>query len=129
MNRTPLAVAHKIVIATDWYGHVYTFKRKVLDGYGEPTGENVVVQDVTGIYHSSERSFVELINTEGASVKSKVNKGLLCKAQDLLIQQRDTVVINGDDYEVTTCEPIMYSDTVVGIEISLEEIVKGNDVQ
>lgn len=129
MRRTPLAVAHKINIALEWYGKSYTFERSLSDDYGEPTGELVVVQSVQGIYHSSERSFVELINTEGASVKTKVNKGLLCKYQEMFIQQRDIVKVNDRDYYVTACEPIYYGDVAVGVEISLEEVVEGIDEQ
>ena len=129
MNRTPFAVYRQLKLAVDWYGTDYEFYRKRLNEYNEPTDEADLVQEVRGIYHASERSFVELINNEGASIKSKANKGLLCsKDETLEIQQGDYVEINGPQFYVTAIDPIMYADEAVAYEVSVEELVEGNDI-
>lgn len=128
MNRTPFAVYRQIRLAVTWYGSDYAFFRDELNQYQEPTGENTLVQTVTGIYHSTDRSFIELINTEGASVKSKISRGILCsKDNNLTIQQGDYTQIQNVPYYVTAIEPVLYSDEVVGYEISVEELIEGND--
>ena len=131
MNRTPFSVYRQIRLAVSWYGTDYVFSRQQLNSYGEPD-QSVpeVVQTISGIYHSSERSFIELINTEGASVKSKISRGILCdKDNQLTIQQDDVVEIAGSEYHVTAVEPVLFSDEVVAYEISVEEIAEGNDAQ
>lgn len=128
MERTPFAVYRKITLAVAWYGTEYNFYRKPLNQYGEPDGEPTLVQAVDGIYHSSERSFIELINTEGASVKTTVSRGILCdRNNNLVIQQGDSVEISGSPYHVVSIEPVLFSDKVVAYEISVEEVVEGND--
>lgn len=129
MNRTPFAVYRQLKLAVDWYGTDYEFYRKRLNEYNEPMEDVDLIQEVRGIYHASERSFVELINNEGASIKSKVSKGLLCsKDETLEIQQGDYVEINGPQFYVTAIEPILYANEVVAYEISVEELIEGNDV-
>lgn len=128
MNRTPFALYRQIRLAVSWYGKDYAFTRQQLNTYGEPTPAEDSVQTVSGIYHASERSFIELINNEGASIKSKVSKGILCdKDTELSIQQGDKVVIEDTDFYVTAVEPVLYSGEVVAQEISVEELIEGND--
>lgn len=130
MNRTPFAVYRRIQLAIAWYGYDYAFYRDELNQYHEPTGENNLIQTVTGIYHSTDRvgSLIELINTEGASIKSKINRGILCsKDNDFAIQQGDYTQIQNVLYYVTAIEPVLYSDRVVGYEISIEELIEGNE--
>ena len=128
MKRTPFAVCRQIRLAVSWYGKEYSFTRKQLNKYKEPIAEEDSVQTVSGIYHASERSFIELLNSEGASVKSKVSKGILCDADtELSIQQGDKVVIDNREFHVTAVEPVLYNDKVVAQEISVEELVEGND--
>lgn len=128
MKRTPFAVYRQIRLAVSWYGKEYSFTRKQLNKYKEPIAEENSVQTVSGIYHASERSFIELINSEGASVKSKVSKGILCDADtELSIQQGDKVVIDSKEFYVTAVEPVLYNGKVVAQEISVEELVEGND--
>lgn len=128
MKRTPFAVYRQIRLAVSWYGKEYSFTRKQLNKYKEPIAEEDPIQTVYGIYHASERSFIELLNSEGASVKSKVSKGILCDADtELSIQQGDKVVIDNKEFHVTAVEPVLYNDKVVAQEISVEELVEGND--
>lgn len=128
MKRTPFALYRQIRLAVSWYGEDYSFTRKRLNTYGEPVDKEDSIQVVSGIYHSSERSFIELINSEGASVKSKVSKGILCDSDtELSVQQGDKVVINNTDFYVTAVEPVLYNGTVVAQEISVEELIEGND--
>lgn len=128
MKRTPFAVYRRIQLAIAWYGSDYAFYRDELNQYQEPTGENNLIQTVTGVYHSTDRSFIELINTEGASIKSKINRGILCsKDNDLAIQQGDYTQIQNVLYYVTAIEPVLYSDRVVGYEISIEELIEGDE--
>lgn len=127
MKRTPFAVYRQVQLAIRWYGTEYSFTRKRLNKYGEPVDNEDSVQKISGIYHASERSFIELINNEGASVKSKVSKGILCDADTKLsIQQGDKVVIEDTEFYTTAVEPVLYSGTVVAQEISVEELVEGN---
>lgn len=129
MNRTPFTIRHKLNLLTDWYGAIFEFKRNIVDSYKEPTGDFSVVQKVSGIYHASEKSFIELINTEGAAIKggSKVGKGILCGYSNvnISVQQGDIVLISTVPHQVTAVEPIVYSEIPVAWEISLEEIVQG----
>lgn len=128
MKRTPFAVYRQIRLAVSWYGTEYEFKRYEKNSYNEPTDKLQPVQTVAGIYHSSERSFIELINNEGASVKSKVSKGILCDRDNTLsILQGDYVEISGIPHHVTAVEPVLFSDETVAYEISVEELVEGND--
>ena len=128
MKRTPFAIYRQIRLAVSWYGEEYSFTRKQLNKYKEPIAEEDSVQTISGIYHASERSFIELINSEGASVKSKVSKGILCDSDTKLsIQQGDKVVIDNREFHVTAVEPVLYNDKVVAQEISIEELVEGND--
>lgn len=125
MNRTPFSIARKIQLMIDWYGTNYNFKRDVVNSYNEPTGPTNDVQTIPGIYHAYERNFVELISVDGASVKSKVSKGILCnRDQDILIQQNDLVTVNNIDFHVVTVEPVIYGEEPIAYEISLEEILK-----
>ena len=131
MARTSFALSRQIHLAVVWYGTDFSFHRQQLNEYKEPiSGQSELVQTIRGIYHSSQRSFIELINNESASVKSKVNKGILCdKATEMLIQQGDYVTIQNSDFYVTAIEPVMYSDSeVVAYEISVEELIEGNAV-
>ena len=129
MTRTPFAVRRQLRLAVRWYGEDHSFYRKSLNAYGEPIeGPGTLVQTIDGIYHASARSFVELINTEGASVKSKVSKGIVCGPDDtVLIRQGDYTTIEGSGFYVTAVEPILYSSEVVAYEVSLEELVEGVD--
>lgn len=127
MKRTPFAVYRQVQLAIRWYGTEYSFTRKRLNRYGEPVDNEDSIQKISGIYHASERSFIELINNEGASVKSKVSKGILCDADTKLsIQQGDKVVIEDTEFYTTAVEPVLYSGIVVAQEISVEELVEGN---
>ena len=131
MARTSFALGRQIHLAVMWYGTDFDFHRQQLNEYKEPiSGQSELVQTIRGIYHSSQRSFIELINNESASVKSKVSKGILCdKVTEMLIQQGDYVTIQNSDFYVTAVEPVMYSDNeVVAYEISVEELVEENAV-
>lgn len=124
MKRQPFAVAHKINNAISWYGTNYSFQRDSVDDYGEPTGEFEVVETVQGIYHSSRKSFVELIGSEAANTKSKANKGIMCmKSDGKLLKQKDFLIVGDLKYEVTAVEPIIYCDVELAREISLEEVL------
>lgn len=129
MTRTPFAVRRQLHLAVSWYGEDHNFYRKNLNAYGElVNGPGTLVQTIDGIYHASARSFVELINNEGASVKSKVSKGIVCDADNTLtIRQGDYTEIEGTTFHITTVEPILYGSEAVGYEISLEELVEGVD--
>lgn len=129
MARTSFALSRQIQLAITWYGTDFEFHRQQLNEYKEPiSGQFEVIQTIRGIYHSSERSFIELINNESASVKSKVSKGILChKLDEMLIQQGDSVKIQNVDFYVTAVEPVMYSDKeIVAYEISVEELIEEN---
>lgn len=134
MLRTPFAVHRQISLAVSWYGSEYDFYRLGTNAYGEPLPEqeSSLVQTIEGVYHASEQNFIELFNSEGTSVKSKINKGILCDtSEDLEIQQGDYVIIDGgkeQKFYVTAVEPILYSDQIVAYEISLEEFVGGNSL-
>lgn len=128
MARTAFALYRQIHLAVMWYGADFSFYRTQRNEYNEPSGEEDLAQTVRGIYHASERSFVELVNNESASVKSKVNKGIVCSRDTaVMVHQGDRVEIQGSDFYVSTVEPVLYSDnTVVAYEISVEELVEGD---
>ena len=128
MKMSAFAVYRRIRLVIGWYGAAYDFYRRKKNSYGEPEGDEVFVQRLDGIYHSTARDFVELVNNEGTSVKSKINKGILC-GKDIkpALQQGDSVMIHGSDYHVTAVEPVLYSDEVIAYEVSVEEFVEGVD--
>lgn len=128
MVRKAFAVAHRVQNAVSWYGAEYRFTRNSKNEYGEPTEEPELVEIVQGIYHSSQQSFIELINTEAAKIKAKTNKGILClSSSGSLLLQGDRVEISSVEYRVTTVEPVMYGDVKVATEISLEECAYSED--
>lgn len=125
--RTPFAIRRQIQLAINWYGTSFTFHRPKLDEYNEPSGEDSI-EFIEGIYHASSHEFVELINQEGISIKSKINKGVLCNHNSSntdVLQQGDSTMIEGITYKITAIEPVMYNDQVIAYEISLEEFVEG----
>lgn len=125
--RKPFSIDRKIDISIDWYGTEYSFYRKQLNSYGEFTNSSLLVQNIKGIYHASKRAFVELVNSDAASVKSKVSTGILCsKNNDIFIRQNDFVTIKNCMYFVTAIEPVFYGNDVIGYEISVEELIEGN---
>lgn len=131
MTRTPFAIFRRIQLVTMWYGEDYDFYRPSLNEFGEPEDidGDTIQQTVRGIYHSSERSFVELLNSEGVSVKSTVSKGIICEGTEKPdIQQGDEVKISEQTYHVTTIEPVFFGSTIVAYEISVEELVEGVEV-
>lgn len=125
MKRSAFAVYRKIHLVIGWYGAAYHFYRRKQNAYGEPDGDPVFVQKLDGIYHSTARDFVELVNNEGTSVKSKINKGILF-GKDIkpIVQQGDLVEIHGSDFYVTAVEPVLYSDEVIAYEVSVEEFIE-----
>ena len=126
MKRSAFAVYRRIHLVVGWYGAAYDFYRKEQNAYGEPVGDPVFIQRINGIYHSTARDFVELVNTEGTSVKSKFSKGILCdKDIKPTVKQGDFVEIHGSDFYVTAVEPVLYSDEVIAYEVSVEEFVEG----
>ena len=128
MLRTPFAVYRQIKLAVTWYGQQHTFYRHEMNEYGEPVETGIQVQVIEGIYHSSSRAFIELINNEGASVKSKVSKGLLCcRDTEITVKQGDYVDIQGIRFYVIAVEPVMYSGDAIAYEISLEELAEGSE--
>lgn len=121
MNRTPIAIRHRIANACLWYGTDYNFTRAGVNDYGEPTENFELVQTICGIYHDSRKSFLELVNAESAVVKNKTNRGILCEPCEILIKQGDKVHIDSTDFYVTAVEPVKYGDVVIAMEISIEE--------
>lgn len=124
MNRKIFSAYTKIQRLVEWYGDLYRFERDILNEYNEPTGETDFVQLVPAIYHRSSHDFVELIQSDGGTVKAKVNKGLLCgKAQKPSVQQNDKVRVNDILHFVTAVEPVLFGEEAIAWEISLEEVV------
>lgn len=126
MKRSAFAVYRRIHLVVGWYGSEFNFYRKEKNAYGEPTGNSSFVQKLDGIYHATARDFIELVSTEGVSVKAKFNKGILCpKDIKPIICQGDEVEIQEVNYLVTAIEPVIYSEEVIAYEISIEEVVQG----
>lgn len=114
-----------IQLAVSWYGSKYKFERDVLDSRNEPTGETEFVQMIPGIYHASSHDFVELIPSDGGTVKGKINKGIICgKAEKPAVKQNDKVEIVDTLYYVTALEPIVFNNEPIAWEISLEEVIE-----
>ena len=123
--RKAFTIAHRISNAVRWYGLDYNFTRNVLNEFNEPSDKENIVETIQGIFHSSQKSFIELVNTEAAEVKSKSNIGILCnKSSGSDVTQGDNVVIDSVLYKVTAVEPVMYVGTPVATEISLEEMIE-----
>lgn len=124
MKRQPFTLSHRINNAISWYGTEYAFLRNSKNDYNEPTGEPETVEVLQGIYHSSQKSFIDLIGSEAASVKSKINKGILCKPSDgTLIKQDDYIIVNSLKYKVTSIDSIVYCGIEAAKDISLEEVL------
>lgn len=124
MKRTPFAVAHSVSNLILWYGSEYEFNRPDTNEYEEPTEQEHIVEVLQGVYHASQRSFLDLLNTEGVSVKSKTNVGVLTVVSSgNNIQQGDKVAIHSSLYKVTAVEPVLYGGVKIATEISLEEVL------
>ena len=124
MRHTPIGLSHKIKQALKWYGTEYTFKRKAKNDFGEPTLDPVEIQKVLGLYHTTRKEFIALLSTDGATLKTKTNKGILCSAEvDLKIKQGDIVVTNAGRFKVAAIENLLFGDFVIAQEISIEEVI------
>lgn len=123
MNRKPFTISHRVKNAILWYGTNYTFLRQDKNEYNEPVGDAEGVETIRGIYHANREGFVSLLNTEGAIVKNKLNKGILTFNSDLKVKQGDTVCIESIVHTVTAIEPVLYGDVQIATEISIEEVL------
>lgn len=125
MIKKAFAVKHRISNAIRWYGSEFEILRKTVNDYGEPVEEPTTVCKFNGIYHESQQSFLDLLNTEATQVKIKTNKGVLAMVDvySKEIDQGDYIILHGSEFNVTAVEPVMVSDTQIATEISLEEVV------
>ena len=125
MLKAAFAVKHQINNTIRWYGSKFNVLRKGVNEYGEPVEDPVAVLSFNGIYHESRQSFLDLLNTEATQVKAKTNKGILSMVDERLndIVQGDFIDLNGAVFNVTAVEPVMFSDTQIATEVSLEEVV------
>lgn len=110
-------------------GREYEFKRAVLDDFGEPTGDEVNVCELTGIYHEQNGYIKTSINSAAQTggmtqVRTKKIPMILCLYEDAtLIKMGDIIKFNSKTYVVNGVVNIQEWNIIS--DISLEVIDNG----
>ena len=117
---------HKVLREIQIHGTEYTFLRKSVDGYGEPTKEEPKqVAKAQGLFHVSKGYITQNIQ-DGTKTHSKGQPMLMVAYENTVeIQMDDFVVINGNTYKVVEKNNIQEYNIVT--DISLELVLNGRN--
>lgn len=127
MNEARLKMElHKVLREIQIHGTEYTFLRKSVDGYGEPTKEEPKqVVKVQGLFHVSKGYITQNIQ-DGTKTHSKGQPMLMVAYENTgEIQTDDFFVINGNTYKVVEKNNIQEYNIVT--DISLELVLNGRN--
>lgn len=107
------------------YGNSFTFKRRLLNAYKEPTNERTCVVTIVGVYHDAKGGYVSKTDSDGTSYISKPQPMILClrDARSDLIKPDDEVTIGARLYKVVRLQAV--GGFNYAWEISLELIDNG----
>ena len=117
---------HKVLREIQIHGTEYTFFRKKVDKYGEPTKEEPKqVVEVQGLFHVSKGYITQNIQ-DGTKTHSKGQPMLMVAYKNTReIQTDDFFVISGNTYKVVEKNNIQEYNIVT--DISLELVLNGSD--
>lgn len=117
---------HKVLREIQMHGTEYTFFRKKVDKYGEPTKEeSKQVVKVQGLFHVSKGYITQNIQ-DGTKTHSKGQPMLMVAHENIgEIKTEDFFVINGNKYKVVEKNNIQEYNIVT--DISLELVLDGSN--
>lgn len=117
---------HKVLREIQIHGTEYTFFRKKVDNYGEPTKEEPEqVANVKGLFHVSKGYITQNIQ-DGTKTHSKGQPMLMVAHENVgEIKTEDFFVINGNKYKVVEKNNIQEYSIVT--DISLELVLDGSN--
>ena len=117
---------HKVLREIQIHGTEYTFFRKKVDNYGEPTkGEPEQIANVKGLFHVSKGYITQNIQ-DGTKTHSKGQPMLMVAHENIgEIKTEDFFVINGNKYKVVEKNNIQEYNIVT--DISLELVLDGSN--
>lgn len=114
---------HKVVREIATHGSEYVFNRETKDDYGEVTGEETEVKNITGIFHSTN-SFITKTVTDGSVTIKKEQPMILTTFEDgAELQVDDVTIINGSRFKVTGKNNVQEKNILC--DISLEVVLDG----
>lgn len=114
--------AYKIKRELKRSGIDYEFKRSVVNDFGEPVGEPIVVGTIRGLYHE-QNSSVQVTTGDTTQVRTKKIPMILCLYEDaasLVLQVGDELKINNKILKVTGVVNIQEWNIIA--DISLEVV-------
>ena len=117
--------AYKIKRELKRSGIDYEFKRLVVNDFGEPVGEPIVIGTIRGLYHEQNGS-IQITTGDTTQVRTKKIPMILCLYEDtarLALQVGDTVTINAKTFKVTGVVNIQEWNLIS--DISLEVVDSG----
>lgn len=117
--------AYKIRREIKRSGETYTFKRPVLNEFGEPSGDEIEVGSLRGLYHERyERdSNIRLMTGDTTQIRTKKLPMILCIYDDakvLNLQLGDKLYLNDKIFKVVSLVNIQEWN-IIG-DLSLEEV-------
>lgn len=117
--------AYKIRREIKRSGETYTFKRPVLNEFGEPSGDEIEVGSLRGLYHERyERdSNIRLMTGNTTQIRTKKLPMILCiydDAKTLNLQLGDKLYLNDKILKVVSLVNIQEWN-IIG-DLSLEEV-------
>lgn len=117
--------AYKIRREIKRSGETYTFKRPVLNEFGEPSGDEIEVGSLRGLYHEQyERgSNIRLMTGDTTQIRTKKLPMILCIYEDaktLNLQLGDKLYLNDKIFKVVSLVNIQEWN-IIG-DLSLEEV-------
>lgn len=117
---------HKVLREIQIHGTEYTFLRKKVDNYGEPTKEEPEqIANVKGLFHVSKGYITQNIQ-DGTKTHSKGQPMLMVAHENVgEIKTEDFFVINGNKYKVVEKNNIQEYNIVT--DISLELVLDGSN--
>ena len=117
---------HKVLREIQIHGTEYTFFRKKVDKYGEPTKEEPEkIGNVRGLFHVSKGYITQNIQ-DGTSVHSKGQPMLMVAYENVgEIKTDDFFITNGNKYKVVEKNNIQEYNIVT--DISLELVLDGRN--
>lgn len=114
--------AYKIKRELKRSGIDYEFKRSVVNDFGEPVGEPIVVGTIRGLYHE-QNSSVQVTTGDTTQVRTKKIPMILCLYEDaasLVLQVGDELKINNKTLKFTGVVNIQEWNIIA--DISLEVV-------
>lgn len=117
--------AYKIRREIKRSGETYTFKRPSLNEFGEPSGDEIEVGSLRGLYHEQygRDSNIRLMTGDTTQIRTKKLPMILCiydDAKTLNLQLGDKLYLNDKIFKVVSLVNIQEWN-IIG-DLSLEEV-------